>query len=67
MDNATHYHQAPEKIELLDGKIFCTDGERLTMIGLLLENVGIDKVVRTFGTPALWREAVAAHEQEQQS
>jgi hypothetical protein len=36
-----------------------TDEERLTMLALLLENVGADKAVR-LGRPAIWRAAVAA-------
>lgn len=38
--------------------LFNDDAERLTMLGLLLENVGIDQVVR-LGPPELWRQAVA--------
>ena len=51
----------PEKIELIDAKVFYDDQQRLKMIGVLLENVGIDKVVR-LGDPRVWREAVAALE-----
>jgi hypothetical protein len=50
---------APEKIEMTGGKLFWSDEERLTMLGLLLENVGMDAAVR-LGDPRLWREAVAA-------
>ena len=53
------YALSPEKIELIEGKIFWDDDERLRMIGLLLENVGLDKVVR-MGDPKVWREAIAA-------
>jgi len=49
----------PEKIEMLGGKLFLTDEERLTMLGLLLENVGADAAVH-LGDPEVWREAVAA-------
>lgn len=48
----------PEKIELIDAKVFYDDQQRLKMLGLLLENVGVDKVVR-LGGPRVWREAVA--------
>ena len=51
-------HLAPEKIELLGGQLFGSETERLTMLALLLENVGVDKAVR-FGSPDVWREAVA--------
>jgi len=44
---------------MIDGKLYWDDEERLTMLGLLLENVGIDKAIR-LGDPRLWREAIAA-------
>lgn len=47
----------PEKIELIEGKMFWTDEERLNMLALLLENVGMDAAVR-FGDPALWMQAI---------
>jgi hypothetical protein len=50
---------APEKLEMTAGKLYWDDEERLTMLGLLLENVGIDKAIR-LGDPRLWREAIAA-------
>jgi hypothetical protein len=50
---------APEKLEMIAGKLYWDDEERLTMLGLLLENVGIDKAIR-LGDPRLWREAIAA-------
>jgi len=34
------------------------DQERLLMLGLLLENVGVDAAVR-LGDPAVWRAAIA--------
>jgi len=49
----------PEKIEMFGGQLFLTDEERLTMLGLLLENVGADAAVH-LGDPEVWREAVAA-------
>ena len=55
------YALVPEKIELIAGKLFWNDDERLRMLGLLLENVGLDQAVR-LGNPRLWREAVAALE-----
>ena len=51
-------HLAPEKIELADGQLFYSETERLTMLALLLENVGVDRAVR-FGNPDIWRAAVA--------
>lgn len=54
----SRYDLSPEKIELIEGKLFCTERDRLVMLGLLLENVGVDKAVR-LGDPAIWREAIA--------
>lgn len=55
------YELTPEKIEMFDGKLFATEEERLTMLALLLENVGLDRAVR-LGSPALWRAAVTGLE-----
>ena len=52
------YQLSPEKIELIEGKIFWNDEERLRMLGLLLENVGVDKAIR-LGDPDVWREAIS--------
>ena len=53
------YYMTPEKIELLEGQLFGTEEERLTMLALLLENVGADKAVR-LGDAAIWRAAIDA-------
>lgn len=47
----------PEKIELIEGRMFWTDEQRLNMLALLLENVGMDAAV-SLGDPALWKQAV---------
>ena len=49
---------APEKLEVTEGKLYWDDEERLTMLAMLLENVGIDAAVR-LGDPQLWRDAIA--------
>lgn len=49
----------PEKIEMVKGKLFNDDEARQMMLGLLLENVGVDAAVR-LGDPQVWRAAVAA-------
>jgi hypothetical protein len=49
---------APEKVEMVRGKLFDTDEQRLTMLALLLENVGVDAAVR-LGDPDIWREAIS--------
>lgn len=54
-------NQAPEKIEFTGG-IFTHERERLIVLAMLLENLGIDKAVR-LGDPADWKAAVAELEQ----
>ena len=52
------YHKlCPEKIELIEGKMFWSDELRLNMLALLLENVGIDAAVG-LGDPRLWKQAI---------
>jgi hypothetical protein len=51
------YELTPEKIEMVDGKLFNDDEERLRMLAMLLENMGVDSAVR-LGDPDVWREAV---------
>lgn len=53
------YDLSPEKIEMIHGKLFCSEEERLMMVGLLLENLGVDKVMQ-LGDPRMWKEAAAA-------
>jgi hypothetical protein len=50
-------YQAPEKIEYKGG-IFVNERERLTVLAMLLENLGMDKAVR-LGRPEDWKAAVA--------
>ena len=52
------YELTPEKIEMVDGKLFNDDDERLRMLAMLLENMGTDTAVQ-LGGPEVWREAVA--------
>jgi hypothetical protein len=49
--------QAPEKIEFADG-IFSNDGERETVLAMLLENLGIEKALQ-FGKLEDWKAAIA--------
>jgi hypothetical protein len=51
------FTSVPDKIEMIGGKLFWSDKHRITMLGLLLENVGADAAVR-LGDPAVWRAAV---------
>ena len=49
-------YQAPEKIEF-GGGIFYGDEQRMTVLAMLLENLGIDRVVQ-LGNPADWKAAI---------
>jgi hypothetical protein len=49
----------PDKNELIRGKLYWRDEDCLTMLALLLENIGADQAVR-LGNPQVWREAIAA-------
>jgi hypothetical protein len=58
-------YQAPEKIEFVDG-IFASYRERLSVMGILLENLGIDRVIR-FGKLEDWKAAIEELEKKQGS
>ena len=58
-------YQAPEKIEYVDG-IFASDRQRLIVLGMLLENLGIDRAIR-FGELEDWKAAIADLEKKQRS
>jgi hypothetical protein len=58
-------YQAPEKIEFVDG-IFGSDRERVIVLGMLLENLGISRALR-FGKLEDWKAAIADLEKEQGS
>ena len=48
----------PEKFEMVKGQLFWGDEQRVTLLALLLENVGVDRAVR-LGDAKVWRAAVA--------
>jgi len=52
------YDLTPEKFEMDAGKLFWTDEERVTLLALLLENVGVDRAVQ-LGDSKAWKAAVA--------
>ena len=52
------YELTPQTIEMIEGKLLWDDEARLTLLALLLENVGADAAVR-LGDPGVWRAAVA--------
>ena len=47
----------PEKFEMDGGKLFWDETQRLTLLALLLENLGVDQAVR-LGDPEVWKAAV---------
>lgn len=51
------YALTPEKIEMIDGKLLWDDEQRLLLLALLLENVGVNVAVG-LGNPNVWRAAV---------
>ena len=61
-ESARRMRQAPEEIEFVGG-IFAGEKQRLLVLGMLLENLGIDKVVR-FGSLAYWKAAIADLERQ---
>ena len=56
----TRYFSAPEKMEMVDGKLYCDDEQRLHMLGLLLENIGVDAAIQ-LGDRQVWRGAIAEY------
>ena len=44
---------------MVGGKLLASHDERLTLLALLLENVGVNEAVR-LGNPDIWRAAIAA-------
>ena len=52
------YNLTPEKFEMYQGRLFWSDEERVTLLGLLLENVGVDQAIR-LGDPQVWKAAMA--------
>jgi hypothetical protein len=54
----SRWELTPEKIEMARGKLFYTDEQRLPMLGMLLENLGVDAAVR-LGDAQVWRDAIA--------
>ena len=53
----------PEKLELIEGEVFLSDEQRITMLGWMLEQLGADVAVR-MGEPEVWRNAVEEMLQE---
>lgn len=49
----------PEKLEEVDGKVLTCDEDRLAMLAIMLENVGMDCALQ-LGDLDRWREAIGA-------
>lgn len=45
------------KLEIVRGRMFWSEETRRTVLGMLLENVGMDAAVH-MGDPARWKEAI---------
>jgi hypothetical protein len=58
-------NEAPEKIEYVNG-IFASHRERLIVLGMLLENLGIDSAVQ-FGRLEDWKASIEELEKKQSS
>jgi hypothetical protein len=56
-EGRARFELTPEKFEMAGGRLFWSETDRLTVLALLLENVGADAAVR-LGDPDIWREAV---------
>ena len=54
---------APEKMEMIDGKLYWDEEERLYVLAMLLENVGMKAAIRLAPTE-LWRGALDEVERE---
>lgn len=61
----TRIYQAPEKIEYVSG-IFIDERQRLTVLAMLLENLGIDKAVQ-LGNLSDWKAAIEELETKEHS
>jgi len=50
-------------LEISEGKLFGSEKDRLLILGMLLENLGMDAAVR-LGDLSRWKEAVGTAEQQ---
>ena len=54
-------HALPGRIEVVDGRLLWSDAERLELLAMVLENVGMLAAVQ-LGCAELWRQAVESLE-----
>ena len=47
------------RLEVHDGRLFADEFQRRLVLGMLLENVGLDAAIELAG-PGLWRQALSA-------
>ena len=47
------------KLEVREGRLFADEFQRRMVLGMLLENVGLDAAIELAG-PGLWRQALSA-------
>ena len=53
----TRYEFLPEKFEVIDGKLLLGRNDRINLLAVLLENVGVDAAVR-LGRWETWQQAL---------
>ena len=51
------HDELPQKIEMIRGRLFWSDEERLLVLAALLEQMGASAAVR-IGNPEVWRAAI---------
>jgi len=52
-------HVIPDRPEIHQGKLYFSEEERLAVAACLIENLGIDKLVRALGSSVLWQAAIS--------
>jgi hypothetical protein len=58
--------RVPEKVEMIEGKLYWSHEDRMTMLALLLENVGIDAAVG-LGDVGTWQAALDARTERERA
>lgn len=57
------YDLTPEKWEMIGGKLLTDEIDRYLVLGMLLENMGVDRAVR-YGEIEVWEEAISKRKAE---
>lgn len=58
-DFSARWELTPEKFEVYQGKLFWHENDRINLLALLLEQVGVDAALR-LGPLEVWEEALSA-------